>query len=584
MVGILQADGLQHLEGLGGHGTNDGDSGDPFPGSSDNREITPDSDPSTDNYAGRNTNIWISNIDEGGRDIVFDVGIREEPPNPYWPGPDEFGYVGLKATGGFDDISAEGTRISFSDEDDGVATIGFPDDFRFYFYTNKPGKGRRDRLLIRATRVTVSINGWLSFSNSADDPLPTNMRIPNDLAPSYLIAPLWKNLSISDPGEYLKYQLVGSSPERVFIVQWKAHREGSRLLKKRWVIFQVKLHETGRIEFCYKNVGNEHISATIGIQKDGTVGLRYSYLGERSLGRRDRIVIDRNSMPFGILVTPGAGRGGGTTFSAMYLDPDGADDLAECHFLVNTTDDPAGGVHVFYDHTDGRVGLRNDDDTGWIYGTAGSVETLSNSRATLDLAGVTATPSGNNLTVTFPLNFEGTFAGLKNLYVKANDQMGLESDWVTAWTYTIIANRTPVVLRVTPDSGKGYSAVFAAEYRDEDGALDLNTLTFHINDHIERANSVYVEYEVATGTVRLSNDAGTAWIEGRIGAAGTLSNSYVDISLGACSYRNFMFEYELVLSMDFKQVFSGSKSIFMKAEDNSGASSAWRVVGGWNVY
>ncbi len=58
MVGLLQADGRWDLE----NGTNRGDSGDPFPGSTNNRKLGPNTIPNTNSYYNGRTDIEISNI------------------------------------------------------------------------------------------------------------------------------------------------------------------------------------------------------------------------------------------------------------------------------------------------------------------------------------------------------------------------------------------------------------------------------------------------------------------------------------------------------------------------------------------
>ena len=70
MVGVLQADGLRDLE----NGINRGDAGDPFPGSTNNRYLGPDSNPDTDSYYNGDTGIVISNISNSGDPMSFNFG------------------------------------------------------------------------------------------------------------------------------------------------------------------------------------------------------------------------------------------------------------------------------------------------------------------------------------------------------------------------------------------------------------------------------------------------------------------------------------------------------------------------------
>lgn len=584
-VAVLQADGDRDLENR----SNRGDDSDPYPGSEEVVHLTPDTNPSTNANSGRNTGIWITNIAEAGRRIVCDIGIASEPDNPYWPGPDDFGYFGHKTTGGFTDISTTGTPVSFSDEQDGVATVRFPSKFKFYFYRAKRKSIGPDSP-IGVNRVKISTNGWMAFSTSigptSSSSHPSNHSIPSSLAPGYLMAPLWKDLRVDRPGCYVKYQLTGNKPDRIFIVQWSAKNQLSFGRKSLKANFQVKLYENGKIEFCYDSISTHDNSATIGIQKDGIVGLRYSHRREQDLRKGDRLIFSKNNLPpFGMLVVPGADSGSGTTFEATFLDPDGARDMTECHFLVGRTNNPANGVHLVYNQTANEIGMRQDGGADFEWAALGSARTLTSERADLDVSGTGRTRSGNQLILTLPLVFKSSaFSGLKNIYLKAIDKMDHESDWSSAWTYHIRANNRPVAVQVTPDDGKGYDATFVAEYLDRDGWRDLKALHFMVNDHISEVDSVYLQYIVAANELKLRNITGDGWISGFVGDTGVISNPNAEINLSTARVEADGVRFYLTLPIHFENAFGGAKQIYMKVEDNKGAVDGWRAVGKWDIY
>ncbi len=75
-VALLQADGNNDL----GTGTgNRGDGGDPYPGSTDNRTLSPSSNPNTDSYYNGPTPITISNISNSGNTMTFDLQVTAGP-------------------------------------------------------------------------------------------------------------------------------------------------------------------------------------------------------------------------------------------------------------------------------------------------------------------------------------------------------------------------------------------------------------------------------------------------------------------------------------------------------------------------
>ncbi len=108
--------------------------------------------------------------------------------------------------------------------------------------------------------VQISSNGWIGLGTGFTSPAYTN-KLQAGIYP--IIAPLWDDLSMIN-GSVI-YTTVGSTPDRVFIVQYT---------NAKWVYnatssfsFQTKLYENGSIEFCYgPSTGNPlNPSASIGI-------------------------------------------------------------------------------------------------------------------------------------------------------------------------------------------------------------------------------------------------------------------------------------------------------------------------------
>ncbi len=69
MVGLLQADGMRDLE----NGSDRGDAGDPFPGSTANRSLTPTSNPSSDSYFNGDTYISMTSISDPADEMTFSL-------------------------------------------------------------------------------------------------------------------------------------------------------------------------------------------------------------------------------------------------------------------------------------------------------------------------------------------------------------------------------------------------------------------------------------------------------------------------------------------------------------------------------
>ena len=180
-------------------------------------------------------------------------------------GPDGYGYTWADSdeTGvNYDYEYTYDVVESLGDEDFIEISIGF--DFEFYGST--------------FTDITLTSNGMAHF-DGADVIGYENQSFPHG---SYrLIAPLWDDLNPNNL-DSLYYEVTGSSPDRVLLVEWWDIRHFD---SNGAGTFQLKLFEAdGAIEFHYEDVDfNEHsvdygASATVGIQ-DGAQGyaLQWSF-------------------------------------------------------------------------------------------------------------------------------------------------------------------------------------------------------------------------------------------------------------------------------------------------------------------
>ncbi len=130
----------------------------------------------------------------------------------------------------------------------------------------------------RFTQFSISANGYLDFSNAANNGGPqcnaygycNNFFSASGSGTWLALAPFYDDLTTrvgTDPlGTSMKYQLSGSAPNRVLTVEWDAMAAYANTSPD--LNFQVKLYETtGVIEFNYEtmNTGTSTFSYTVGI-------------------------------------------------------------------------------------------------------------------------------------------------------------------------------------------------------------------------------------------------------------------------------------------------------------------------------
>jgi hypothetical protein len=115
---------------------------------------------------------------------------------------------------------------------------------------------------------------------------------------------------------------------------------------------------------------------------------------------------------------PAGGSGTARTFSLTLTDSDGAGDIWFAQISLNHGLDAYNGCYIHSDPDNNVYYLLNDTATGWfgMFGGSGQVE---NSQCRLIGAGSSNTRNGNDLTITYRLEFKNGFSGAKEIYVNA---------------------------------------------------------------------------------------------------------------------------------------------------------------------
>jgi hypothetical protein len=136
-------------------------------------------------------------------------------------------------------------------------------------------------------------------------------------------------------------------------------------------------------------------------------------------------------------------------------------------------------------------------------------------------------------------------------------------------------NHPPSLSSVTPNGGSGSGPLtFQFVYTDADGATALRTLSARFTSNGTNAAACSFQYDRASGTMQLYNDAGTA-------LSTTLSNTQCTLPLpsGSPNGNNFT----LSVPITFTNWFLGTKEIDMQAVDTSSSYVGWSPMGSWTI-
>lgn len=283
--------------------------------------------------------------------------------------------------------------------------------------------------------------------------------------------------------------------------------------------------------------------------------------------------------PSAVSVTPGSGTGTSQTFSFVYSDPRGYAAISSASIVINGSLYVVNSCYVYYLRASNAVYLANDAGTAWLGpvspGQSGSVQ---NSQCSVAGTGSSAVGTGNQLTLTLAVSFLPGFTGSKSTYMEVYD--GSDSGWQSRGSWTVPSLLSAV--SVTPASGTGASQTFSFLYSDPKGYSAISSASIIVNSSLYVVNACYLYYVPSSNVVYLANDAGTAWLGPvTLGQAGTVQNSQCTVSGTGSSATGTSSNLTINLSLTFQPAFSGSKNLYLEAND--GTDSGWQARGTWTV-
>ena len=255
-VALIQADNLWNLE----NGTNRGDTGDPYPGSTNNTSLTASTSPNSNLYSGSSSGVSITNISPSAPTMTATLSTSG----------------GGGSSGGGYTMNPNATYSYIADADNQITSwVGSTDDgyydlslagFNFQFY----------KTLV--TSVRISTNGYITFGTDGSNFFNTS--IPNASLPNAIIAPFWDDLTVAGltgrRGVWWKFY--GAAPNRYLVIEW--YQVPKLGIPSAMCSFEIVLYESSdRIKFQYLDVSYDFGAlATVGIENfAGTAGIQFSY-------------------------------------------------------------------------------------------------------------------------------------------------------------------------------------------------------------------------------------------------------------------------------------------------------------------
>jgi len=292
------------------------------------------------------------------------------------------------------------------------------------------------------------------------------------------------------------------------------------------------------------------------------------------------------TQPSNVSVTPNSGNGTSQTFSFLYSDTGGASAITVAQAILNSGLTTTGGCALVYNNSNNTISLYKDDGNTLLtpipIGPAG---TLSNSQCTVNAGTSSATPSGNNLTLSLALTFTGAFVGQQAIFMNVTDNGGKSAGWQNKGTWNTGSGATqPSNVSVTPNSGSGSSQTFSFLYSDTGGAGVITNAQAIVNGALTTIGGCALIYNNGNNSITMYDDGGFNLLTPiPLGQAGTLSNSQCTLNAGTSSATPSGNNLTVNLALTFTPGFAGSKHLFANVSDTGGKSAGWSNLGLWTV-
>lgn len=203
-------------------------------------------------------------------------------------------------------------------------------------------------------------------------------------------------------------------------------------------------------------------------------------------------------------------------------------------------------------------------------------------------ATTTASHNGNNtqLAATFdPPTVTGAGSTTMTVSTAASDTPDIFHVAVTgtsqaltnsASTGPVEASNVPPTDSISPNTGTGSSQTFIIHMTDR---IDIGGVNLLIGPSLNGQNACWIFFDGAG--IYLANDDGTIWT--KAGSDGSASNSQCSVNESATAFDNKSDNKTLAIPITFKPAFAGTKTLFVRANNDAGFDTGYQARGGWTV-
>lgn len=292
---------------------------------------------------------------------------------------------------------------------------------------------------------------------------------------------------------------------------------------------------------------------------------------------------------------PMVGSGESATFMARFSHGGGTDQLYLGYLLFLPTPNvvnyvATGSCLVEYNRISNGMRLINDAGTGWLGPESGvvlspSAGTLSNSRCTVNVAGASASLTGNTMSINAPITFKNAVSPVMGTFLQALDVTGKWTGMTQFGNWMVSTGSPrpgPSISGVTASSTVGSHAVYSITASHTSDASALAMIHLLISTGINGRSPCQAVYFPGSNALNLINDDGTAMVSplGLVpGNKEALTNSRCSINTELASFSVTAKTVVITLPMNLQpSTFGGAKKVYVNVFDTTGHLTHWQQI------
>lgn len=298
-------------------------------------------------------------------------------------------------------------------------------------------------------------------------------------------------------------------------------------------------------------------------------------------------------LPLNDVVIRRWGHGQAAQFETRYYHGEGSQNFEDALLLIhNTSSDVEDAVLLKYDHLDGKVYLRNDDDDDWIGGHVPGdslAPNVSNSQVLLEVGNTSVIEEEHRLIVRWSLRFDPDFTGDRFIYLQSSDS-AYTTPWEARGNWYVHSAAPgqqaydPVIGKVQPDTGSSVAnneQSFTSVYFDLAGVNQIKLAHFRVGD--DGRSAMY--YNTNQNKVYLKNNDGSwsAGVTPGIPSTPPLFNDWVELNVAEMTVSKAADRLAITWPLTFLEGLAGSYETQQKLKTQSQVTIDWTSRGAWTV-